>query len=328
MKQLIVSWRPMESSPPQYALVEICCYIAKRAALYHTCAQLKSPRGLLVLSIGICFWWAIATTASHALEGTEVVAFQSIPFTYAPSSFALKRAKKLGKQIEPKIEPIVRLTGYLKRPTGDGPRPAVVLLHTCAGISEHERYWIEVLVSWGYVVLSVDSLTPRGLEYICDGRSGSIAPWNRALDAYGGKEFLSSLPYVDPDRIAVMGMSHGGMAVLDIVKSATSNGINMRPFRAAVAFYPLCGESTEVDMPALILVGGEDSWTPAELCQRYVEGLGDSSNMTLKVFEDAHHLFDHPGIDIVELGYVLRSNPEARDKTKLIVQEFLELNVN
>ena len=296
--------------------------------MYHACARIKSSRRFVIPLISFFLWWVFANTSAHALEGTEVVAFQSRPFTYAPSPFALKRAEKLGKQIEPNTEPIVPLIGYLKKPEEDGPHPAVVLLHTCAGISEHEESWIEILVDWGYVVLLVDSLTPRGVEYICDGRSGSIAPWNRVLDAYGGKEFLSRLPFVDPNRIAVMGMSHGGMAVLDIINSATSNGIGMRPFRAAVAFYPLCGEPTETDIPALIMVGNEDSWTPAELCQQYVEGLDISSNVTLKVFENAHHLFDHPGIDIVDLGYVLRSNPNARGQAMRMAREFLELNTN
>ena len=281
-----------------------------------------------LIGIGLFIVWFLVGSATHALGDTEVVEFKSASFTYAPSQFALKRAKKLGKKIEPKIEPAIPLTGYLKKPGGIGPHPAVVLLHTCAGLSEHERSWAEILNSWGYVVLSVDSLTPRGVEYICDGRSGYITPWNRALDAYGGKKFLSSLTYVDPERIAAMGMSHGGMAVLEIIERTTSNGIDIKPFSAAVAFYPLCGEPTQIGIPTLIVSGDKDSWTPAELCKQYVESLDNNSSISVKVFENAHHLFDHPDIDVVELGYVLRSNPKARDQARQIVREFLELNVN
>ena len=281
-----------------------------------------------VIRTGFFIFWILASCVTHAMEDTKIVEFMSVPFTHAPSSFALKRAKKLGKKIEPKTEPAVALTGFLSKPDRVGPHPAVVLLHTCAGISKHEMSWAEILNSWGYVVLLVDSLTPRGVEYICDGRSGSVAPWNRALDAYGGKKYLSSLSYVDPERIAVMGMSHGAMAVLEIIENATSDGIDIKPFGAAVAFYPLCGEPTQIDIPTLIMTGDKDSWTPAELCKQYVERLGNDSGVSIKVFENAHHLFDHPDIDITDLGYVLRSNPKARVEAIRMVHEFLGLNVS
>jgi dienelactone hydrolase len=43
-----------------------------------------------------------------------------------------------------------------------------------------------------------------------------------------------------------------------------------------------------------------------------------------KVFADAYHAFDHPGIDIVELGYIVRSNPEAAAEARQITREFLD----
>lgn len=83
-----------------------------------------------------------------------------------------------------------------------------LLLHTCAGISEHDESWP---IGWflGYVVLTVDSLTPRSQKYMCDGSSGWTAPWSRALDAYGTKRYLSTRPFLNPNRVAVMEMSHG-----------------------------------------------------------------------------------------------------------------------
>jgi hypothetical protein len=44
----------------------------------------------------------------------------------------------------------------------------------------------------------------------------------------------------------------------------------------------------------------------------------------LKVFAGAYHAFDHPGIDIVEMGYIVRSNPEAAAEASQITREFLE----
>ena len=209
--------------------------------------------------------------------------------------------------------------------------PAIVLLHTCAGISKHEGIWAKRLSSWGYVVLTVDSLTPRGQEYICDGRLGSVSAWSRALDAYGAKKYLEDLSYVDMDKIAIMGMSHGGMAVLDAVKSSTSKGISITPFQAGIAFYPICGAVREIDIPTLILVGREDSWTPAGLCEEMLADIDPESDVVLKVYDGAYHLFDHPDIDTEELGFIIRSNPaaalDASESVRTFLTERLEIPI-
>ena len=77
-----------------------------------------------------------AFSADPIYVDAEVVEFESASYTYPPSPFKVKQAKKLGKTVEVKIEPSVSITGYLARPQGVEPRPAIVLLHGCAGISE------------------------------------------------------------------------------------------------------------------------------------------------------------------------------------------------
>lgn len=52
------------------------------------------------------------------------------------------------------------LKGRLTKPKGDGPFPAIVLLHGCRGITAYLEPWVERLVKWGYVALQVDSLEP------------------------------------------------------------------------------------------------------------------------------------------------------------------------
>ena len=264
-------------------------------------------------------------SADPVYVDTQVVKFESAPYTYPPSPFKVRQAKKLGIPVEIKIEPGVPLFGYLARPATDEPGPAIVLLHTCNGISEHEEMWSNRFVDWGYVVLSVDSFTARSLKYTCDGRVGHyVGPWARALDAFGAKQYLATRSFVDPARIAVMGMSHGGNTVLETIKRSTSEGLAMKPFQAAIAFYPTCNEPEIIDTPTLILTGDKDSWTPAEFCQQYVDKLQQQHALTLKVFVGAYHAFDHPGIDIVELGYIVRSNPEAAAEANQITRVFLQ----
>jgi dienelactone hydrolase len=266
-----------------------------------------------------------ASSAAPIFAGSEVVEFESVSFTYSPSPFKVKRAKKLGIPVEVKTEPSVSLTGYLARPAGEGPRPAIVLLHSCFGISKAEEMWSDRLVGWGYVVLSVDSFNPRGFDYICDGRLDAIAtPWQRALDAYGVKQYLSTRSFVDPARIAVMGMSHGGWTVLEIIKRSISEGLAMKPFQAAIAYYPMCIEPEPINTPTLILSGSEDRWLPAELCEQYVDKLQSQHEVTLKVFTGAYHGFDIVGIDTIDAGYIVRYNQKAADESFRISREFLQ----
>lgn len=255
----------------------------------------------------------------------QLVEFQSARYEYPPSPFKIKQAQKLGIPIEVREEPSVPLTGYLVRPPGDEKRAAIVLLHTCAGLSQHEQSWAGRLAGWGYVVLAVDSFNPRGFDYICDGRPGaSVTPWQRALDAYGARRYLSTLDFVDPARIAVIGMSHGGMTVMEAIKQSLTDGGDMEPFQAAIAFYPLCSEPEPVDTPTLLLLGSEDSWTPAALCEQYLQKSPSAQQFTLRVFAGAYHLFDHPGIDAVELGFIIRSDPLAAAEAVTLVHGFLE----
>jgi dienelactone hydrolase len=50
------------------------------------------------------------------------------------------------------------------RPEGEGPFPAVVLLHGCSGVQESNHSWAELFRNQGYVAVIVDSLGPRGLR--------------------------------------------------------------------------------------------------------------------------------------------------------------------
>src|SRR5262249_9633979 len=61
-----------------------------------------------------------------------------------------------------------RIQGYLAKPDGAGPFPAVIGLHGCAGMHDTTKQRLaDELVAWGYVVLLVDSYATRGIEHAC-----------------------------------------------------------------------------------------------------------------------------------------------------------------
>ena len=160
------------------------------------------------------------------------------------------------------------LTGKLTKPQGDGPFPAIVCLHGCGGISRRDNHWVERLSNWGYVALQVDSFGPRGRSNICtDGRL--IAPATRAQDAHDAKALLTGLPFVNKDKIGVMGWSHGGWTTIHAISPQIAARNKGNPFRAAIAFYPYCDlPLSKLDGPLLILIGDYDDWTPAQMCSQ------------------------------------------------------------
>ena len=273
------------------------------------------------LVTGIVFT-SCAFSGDPIFAEAKVIEFDSLSYTYKPSPFKVKQAKKLGTTLEIKVEPSISLTGYLAKPAGEKPRAAIVLLHGCTGITEFDEMWSDRLASWGYVVLTVDSFTPRGHGNLC--KVEKVTSWHRALDAYGAKQYLETRSFVDPARIAVMGRSHGGMTVLEIIKQSNSEDMAVKPFQAAIAFYPYCREPVPINAPALIFSGGEDQWFPAELCAQYADNLRSQYDISFKVLAGAYHSFDEPGADGIEGGYVYRHSPDAAAEASNLTRKFLE----
>ncbi|MCP3892669.1 MAG: dienelactone hydrolase family protein [Desulfobulbaceae bacterium] len=218
------------------------------------------------------------------------------------------------------LAPFVKLT----KPDGEGPFPAVVLLHGCGGLnSSHGSQWAQRLSEWGYVSLQVDSFAPRKITGICAG--GMIVvetlPY-RVKDAYLARGYLSTLDFVDTGRIGVMGWSNGGTtAVKAVLKSGEPK--RPQPFDAAVALYPQCYKPLNPRSPLLILSGGKDRWTPAEFCRRHAPVGNQSEMFTLKVYPEAYHCFDWIGIDTEQEGHILQYHAESAADAFSKVKAFL-----
>ena len=189
------------------------------------------------------------------------------------------------------------LSGFISKPEGDGPFPAVVLLHGCGGIRPREAGWREWFNSRDFVALSVDSFGPRGVSNICS-NPGLVDVTARIADAFGSLDYLAKQPFVDRDRIAVMGFSNGGIVALSVAgpPSWIARSSGSPSFGAAIAFYPEClahmpPEYPPPSIPLLILIGSADDWTLASSCQRMVDEY-KGSRVTLVVLPGARHGFD------------------------------------
>jgi len=228
-----------------------------------------------------------------------------------------------------------RIEGYLARPDGAGPFPAVVGLHGCAGMHDTTRQRLaDQLVAWGYVVLLVDSYATRRIDHACT--SSAFATFlKRRPDAYGALVFLGSQNFVDWQRVAVVGFSAGARVTLSVAQTNSFEQFappaNLR-FRAAVAFYPPCKAAwAPPEIPTLIFIGALDDWTPAADCADKVASWGnDGPPIELVVYPGAHHGFYYPHLQpgTTMFDHWLEYNGEAADNASHRLHQFLDRHLH
>lgn len=219
------------------------------------------------------------------------------------------------------------ISGWLYRPAGAGPFPAIVLAHTCAGVGPHTEMWAKRLVGWGYVVLAPDSFGPRGVNQVCT--KGTIVSGNiRVADVAGALDFLNAQPFVRRGDIGLIGHSHGGWTTVRAVQK--NFGLAERGLKAAVAYYPSCWAAfdSHVEIPLLILIGDKDDWTPADNCRKLQAAGFDRPDLVEAVYyPNAHHSFDYNVPDRSafghRLGYDTAAAPDAEARTKAFFEKLL-----
>lgn len=208
------------------------------------------------------------------------------------------------------------LTGYLAKPPGSGPFPAIVAMHGCAGlwtrsgeIGARESDWTARFVAAGYVVLLPDSFRPRGLRALCNDRDRDLTPRGRAQDAFGARDWLARQPFVSAGHVALIGWSNGGSTVLHAANDVAAAGPG--GFAAVIAFYPGCRVILNRDWraraPTTILHGLADDWTPAEPCRE----LAARGGARFTGFPGAYHDFDHPNLKLRERRAAYSQRPDG-----------------
>lgn len=211
------------------------------------------------------------------------------------------------------------ITGKLYLPAASSTRaPAVVLMHGCSGIYSYSdpskglallyKEWGDRLVKAGYAALVVDSFSGRNMpQNQCgNGSDGVSEVTDRPYDAHGAAQFLknSYSGWVDSDRVALLGWSHGASSTLSTLSDSMVGQLG-KPFKAGFAFYPGCGlynafggitNSTYVPYaPLEIMHGSIDPLYTSGYCDKRVNNaikLG-STSMSMSVYLGAQHNFDN-----------------------------------
>jgi len=188
--------------------------------------------------------------------------------------------------------------------------PAVLILHGSAGPSTREGGYAEALHAAGFVTLEPDQWSCRGLTGGSEGRPKTVA--ETLPDVFGARTHLAAHPAVDPERIAVMGFSFGGVASMLAATRAYSDRFSPDAhFAAFMPVYPACWTYNKmpghefsglVDAPLLLVTGALDEYDDdAHAGANLVASLSASDRARIRAhaFADSHHCFDMPGVDVV-----------------------------
>jgi len=189
----------------------------------------------------------------------------------------------------------------------DTQRPVVVALHGCGGmyatvgsrkgqLSARHQGMTDLLLAQGYSVVWPDSLTPRQETSLCEQSMASrqVRQSHRRSDVHTTLAWLGQQAWTDPQRVALLGWSHGGSAVLASSDSRQKPPQSSVTPDIALAFYPGCSDALrrayQATWPVHLLLAGADDWTPAAPCV----ALAQKAGMSFKLYPDSHHGFDNP----------------------------------
>jgi carboxymethylenebutenolidase len=184
--------------------------------------------------------------------------------------------------------------GILYTPAGNGPFPAVIVIHEWWGLNDWVKEQATKISDQGYVALAIDlyrgkvATTPDEAHEIMRG-----LPEDRAKrDLHAAFEFLSSQPDVKKDRIASIGWCMGGGFSLDVALQEPA-------LRAVVINYGQLATDANslkgINASVLGLFGGQDRGITPDDVQKFAKTLKElGKKVDVTVYPDAGHGFENP----------------------------------
>lgn len=229
----------------------------------------------------------------------------------------------IGEKCNDRVKEVGTVSGVLRFPTKTtGPIPAVVLLHSNAGVVGVGDFYARALNAAGIATLEVDSFLPRGVRNGNERHAPVLC--DRLQDAWGALVFLARDARINAQQIGVAGFSSGGAV-------AIMTGMGVRPARLArgsptlpaervyaahFALYPACANIMDDQQrirswinpgrpqnwgatgKAIHIVSGTNDdleFNPRTDCLRMRDEFPDiASQLTVRMVEGATHAFDWP----------------------------------
>jgi len=184
--------------------------------------------------------------------------------------------------------------GVLFTPSGDGPFPAVIVIHEWWGLNDWIREQASRLADQGYVALAVDLYRGRVATTAEEAHElmRGVPEDRAALDLRAAFGYLKSLKNVKSARIGAIGWCMGGGYALNLAVLEPSLAADV------INYGHLAAERDtlkKINAPVLGLFGGQDRGIPPDDVRKFeaaMKQLGKKADMV--IYPDAGHAFQNP----------------------------------
>jgi len=199
-----------------------------------------------------------------------------------------------------KSGPAVTLAGELRFPreSSRGKLPAVIIMHGSGGINAANQSWAYELNKAGLASFVVDSFSGRNLTQVASDQA-KLGRFAGVLDAFRAYEELTRHTKIDANRIALIGTSRGGTAVIYTAMSRFQKTWSPE-FHALATFplYPSCfdklDQDEDISMPIHAFHGDIDDYASKEQCKAWLSRLDKAGKSVTSVeYKNAPHSFDN-----------------------------------
>ncbi len=187
----------------------------------------------------------------------------------------------------------LNLGGYLVAPSGNGPFPAVVVIHENRGLNEHTRDVARRFAVEGFVALAPDALARIGgtasMKTPNETRSaiGTVTPEQALADLEAALIYLDTLPNVRKGHLGSVGFCWGDARSFALT-------LNSDKVRGSVVFYgsaPPTAELVNVKAPVLGLYGELDTRITSAVPEVAAAIQAAGKSFDSKIYKGANHAF-------------------------------------
>ncbi|MFZ0327976.1 MAG: dienelactone hydrolase family protein [Nitrososphaeraceae archaeon] len=271
------------------------------------------------------------------LLSTNFVSYKIMPSAFAQSNAAAIAALSLndndtnanqGLETKKMVNYFDSSSGYLVYPNTSNfvnkKSPAIIMIHENRGLNGYIKDMANTLARQGYVVLAVDLFKGQIATTNDQARLLSTSVRNNPTEAIANLQsavrYVSSLPFVDPSKIAAIGWCFGGGQSLQLALNSQNH-----PLVATILYYgtPLVTDSrqlSKIKWPVLGIFGDRDQANPLPLINKFKAALNaDKISNEILIYKGLGHAFANPS----NQNFAPKETADAWQKTLTFLKKYL-----
>lgn len=186
------------------------------------------------------------------------------------------------------------VNAVLYTPDGNGPFPALVVIHEWWGLNDWVKEQAQKLAGQGYETLAIDlyrgkvATTPEEAHEIMRG-----VPEDRAnRDLLAAYDYLASQANVNKNKIGAIGWCMGGGYALDLALAQPKLAVTV------INYGHLATDDAQlkkINAKILGIFGGQDRGIPPDSVRTFEQQLKKlGKSVEIKIYADAGHAFENP----------------------------------